>query len=324
MAGDCCRIDQCNARTRTIEFLSSCVVTGTVILYSGIRLPLLVYFSHDNLILAVSARPQRHQVDRYRLRIPFRVSEESPDYVSTDEPMSHPRRRKENGDGGSVAVDWADADEDNSEVLESSGGRYSDSMEIDEVEVGNRGVSMRQDRDESDASGEEEEEEEEGEIDEEEEEGAVVGPIAFSSAGHAPPQHGESEAGRRASSVTAPGEREVAEEEVGGRGPETPGGKRNEEEEGEVGPSEASILTGANDGLLEADSASLDGGEDGAIVLPPRSSVVDDSERSCGRESSAPPARTFVPPPGNLLCPIPSGPAKGAVMLGLDCEMVSE
>lgn len=228
-------------------------------------------------------------MDRYRLRIPFRVSEESLDYVSTDEPMSHPRRREENGDGGSDAVEWADAGEDNIEAIESFRGRCSDSMEVDEVDVGDRGVRVRQDR--------EEKEEEEGEIDEE---GAVVGPIAT-------------------------GERKCDEEEVGDRGPGSPGGEMSEEEEeGEVGPSEASVLAGANDGLLQTESAGLDGGEDGAIIVPPRSSVVGNSEGSSGRERSAPVTRTFIPPSEDLLCPIPSGPAEGAVMLGLDCEMVSE
>lgn len=32
----------------------------------------------------------------------------------------------------------------------------------------------------------------------------------------------------------------------------------------------------------------------------------------------------FVPPAPERLCPIPSGPCKGAVMLGVDCEMVSD
>ena len=95
-----------------------------------------------------------------------------------------------------------------------------------------------------------------------------------------------------------------------------------------------------NGGTIDGAEANPDESEEGEIVMPapqrsslkrpstpppppsPMSSRPEDEERSCGPQSSAP-SRAYVPPSADRLCPLPSGPRKGAVILGLDCEMVS-
>lgn len=87
-------------------------------------------------------------------------------------------------------------------------------------------------------------------------------------------------------------------------------------EEGEVsqpGAASGELSHGSEDFPGGKEEAGLGGGARGGGGASVGGGVVD-----AGRE----PRATFVVPSTEALCPIPSGPRKGAVILGFDCEMV--
>ncbi|CAM9237230.1 unnamed protein product [Scytosiphon promiscuus] len=220
---------------------------------------------------------------RYRLGIPLRVSDESPGYVSTDEPMppSPSRQQAAGNKKGSGGRRDGGAAEGNGE----NGGLEGDAMDLEEEEEDEEEEGEEDEDDEDDE--EEGEIEEEGEVDEE---GAIEDGPAEVPRALLPGNAAETPAAAPVVAGTGPGENGGG---GGGRGGDMVDAKDKDGDKS------------------DGHRVPVESGE-GENITTQRQ---EDEEREGGKGE-------FVPPSANKLCPIQSGPLKGRVVLGVDCEMI--
>lgn len=174
-----------------------------------------------------------------------------------------------------------------------------------------------------------EEQAEEGEEEGEEEEGAI--------------EDGEMEDGELGGQQEQEKEEEGEEEE---EHKEQDDEEEDEEEEGAIGaptgastsPAAASPVvlseskrsrgsdgsTSSGDDAGSCSRAPSNGGGVAAAAPSENGLMVPRAGGGDGNCRVVPDKKMFIPPAPERLCPIPSGPRKGAVMLGVDCEMVSD
>eukprot|EP00903_Cladosiphon_okamuranus_P009129 g8722.t1 len=223
---------------------------------------------------------------RYRLDMPIRVSEEGPGYVSTEDPMppqSPPPHPHHQANG------------------ERQGQGVRDSQDQGRREIGKVVEELEQEQ-------EQEPEREEEEEDEEEEEGEI--------------EEGELEIAPAPTSGVRNGANGKARVEYGGDSTEDEEDEDEDEEIATISPAgglkdpspAAAVEPVAGSGAF-AEGTPPSGGQGGGGKSEGNGGLTRVSKQQ-QRES------VFVPPSAEELCPIPSGPRKGTVILGVDCEMV--